>query len=135
MDNNNTIFPEEMVLQNGSSYILAHDIKTIQDLCREISEADEKDKILYVAYWTKKHLKVFGYGEGSGILSKVPDHFENDFDLATPIYASDNFNVVYFLSTITEALYQIDPECVAEDNELGYRIRKGIEYQIYRKIR
>lgn len=144
MDNSNTIFPEKLVLQDGSEYVLAHDIKTMQELYNAVNlvkqinkkESPKKQKnIILAAYWTKKHLKVFGYGEGSGILSKVPEHFENDLDLATPIYVSHNLTVAYFLSDITEALYQIDPENLEEDEEESCRFNKGIEYQIYRKIK
>lgn len=118
-------FPKTLVVGN-SKYELAEDIKTFDDLYDAVSNDEE---IVFAYYWTKRHLKQFPYF--GGWLGQ-PKSFDNDLDLATAMYVSDEKVVCYQVSTYTEAVYTILPS----DFEVvdGVRIAGGIEYQIYRAV-
>ena len=105
-------------------YELAEDIKTMEDLFKALN-ADED--IVFAYYWTKRHLKQFDYF--SRWLGQ-PKSFDNDLDLATCIYVSDEQKVSYQVSMYTEAVYTILPEDLEETE--GVRVAGGIEFQIYR---
>ena len=107
------------------TYELAEDIKTFDDLY----DALEKDEdIVFAYYWTKRHLKQFDYFMG---WLGQPKSFDNDLDLATAMYVSDDKKVSYQISMYTEAVYTILPTDFEEVD--GVRVAGGIEYQIYRK--
>lgn len=119
------VFPKTFEVE-GSKYELAEDINSFDDLY----DAINKDEVVVFAYyWTKRHLRQFPYF--GGWLGQ-PKSFNNDLDLATAIYVSDEKVVSYQVSAYTEAVYTILPT----DLEVvdGVRIAGGIEYQIYRKV-
>lgn len=118
------MFPATLTV-GDETYELAQDIKTIEDLHKELeNDAD----IIFAYYWTKRHLKQFPYF--GGWLGQ-PKQFDNDLDLATCIYVSDENKVSYQISMYTEAVYTIIASDFAEED--GIRTAGGIEYQIYRK--
>lgn len=119
-------FPEELTV-GDTTYKLAHDIKTMEDLHTALENDEE---IVFAYYWTKRHLKQFPYYVGSELAN--PKSFDNDLDLATAIYVSDEGKVSYQISMYTEAVYSINPSAMEEDN--GVRISTGMEYQIYRAV-
>ena len=118
------MFPKEISV-GDDTYELAEDIKTFDDLY----DALEKDEdIVFAYYWTKRHLKQFPYFMG---WLGQPKSFDNDLDLATAMYVSDEKKVAYQISMYTEAVYTILPTDFEEVD--GVRVAGGIEYQIYRK--
>ena len=118
------MFPKEISV-GDDTYELAEDIKTFDDLY----DALEKDEdIVFAYYWTKRHLKQFDYFMG---WLGQPKSFDNDLDLATAMYVSDEKKVAYQISMYTEAVYTILPTDFEEVD--GVRVAGGIEYQIYRK--
>lgn len=118
------MFPKEISV-GDDTYELAEDIKTFDDLY----DALEKDEdIVFAYYWTKRHLKQFDYFMG---WLGQPKSFDNDLDLATAMYVSDEKKVAYQISMYTEAVYTILPTDFDEVD--GVRVAGGIEYQIYRK--
>ena len=118
------MFPKEISV-GDDTYELAEDIKTFDDLY----DALEKDEdIVFAYYWTKRHLKQFNYFMG---WLGQPKSFDNDLDLATAMYVSDEKKVSYQISMYTEAVYTILPTDFEEVD--GVRVAGGIEYQIYRK--
>ena len=118
------MFPKEINV-GDDTYELAEDIKTFDDLY----DALEKDEdIVFAYYWTKRHLKQFDYFMG---WLGQPKSFDNDLDLATAMYVSDDKKVAYQISMYTEAVYTILPTDSEEVD--GVRVAGGIEYQIYRK--
>ena len=119
------IFPKTLEV-GDSKYELAKDIKTLDDLYEALGNDEE---IVFAYYWTKRHLKQFPYF--SGILGQ-PKSFDNDLDLATAIYVSDEKKVCYQVSMYTEAVYTILPMDFEEVD--GIRISNGMEYQIYRAV-
>lgn len=118
-------FPKSLAV-GDSKYELAEDIKTFDDLYNALANDEE---IVFAYYWTKRHLKQFPYF--GGWLGQ-PKSFDNDLDLATAIYVSDEKKVSYQVSMYTEAIYTILPTDF--DVEDGVRIAGGIEYQIYRAV-
>lgn len=118
-------FPKTLEV-GDAKYELAEDIKTLDDLYNALGNDEE---IVFAYYWTKRHLKQFPYF--GGWLGQ-PKSFDNDLDLATAIYVSDEKKVSYQVSMYTEAIYTILPTDF--DVEDGVRIAGGIEYQIYRAV-
>lgn len=114
-------------LQVGDeTYKLAPEIKTMEDLYTTLQDGEKE--VVFAYYWTKRHLKQFNY---FGNLLGQPKSFDNDLDLATAIYVSDEKKVSYQVSMYTEAFYTVLPEHLEEEN--GIRIAGGIEFQIYIK--
>lgn len=118
-------FPKTLTV-GDSKYELAEGINTLDDLYEALNKDEE---IVFAYYWTKRHLKQFPYF--SGWLGQ-PKSFDNDLDLATAIYVSDEKKVSYQVSMYTEAIYTILPTDFEEED--GVRIAGGIEYQIYRAV-
>ena len=118
-------FPKTLEI-GDSKYELAEDIKTLDDLYEALNKDEE---IVFAYYWTKRHLKQFPYF--GGWLGQ-PKSFDNDLDLATAIYVSDEKKVSYQVSMYTEAIYTILPTDFEETD--GVRVAGGIEYQIYRAV-
>lgn len=118
-------FPKTLEV-GDSKYELAEDIKTLDDLYEALNKDEE---IIFAYYWTKRHLKQFSYF--GGWLGQ-PKSFDNDLDLATAIYVSDEKKVSYQVSMYTEAIYTILPTDFEETD--GVRVAGGIEYQIYRAV-
>ena len=119
------MFPKTLEV-GDSKYELAEDIKTLDDLYEALNKDEE---IVFAYYWTKRHLKQFPYF--GGWLGQ-PKSFDNDLDLATAIYVSDEKKVSYQVSMYTEAIYTILPTDFEETD--GVRVAGGIEYQIYRAV-
>ena len=118
-------FPQTIEV-GDSKYELATDIKTMEDLYEALNKDEE---IVFAYYWTKRHLKQFNY---FGQLLGQPKSFDNDLDLCTAIYVSDEKKVAYQVSMYTEAFYTVLPEHF--DEEDGIRVAGGIEFQIYRAV-
>ena len=118
------MFPKTIEV-GDAKYELAEDIKTLEDLYEALNKDEE---IVFAYYWTKRHLKQFDYFMG---WLGQPKSFDNDLDLATAIYVSDEKKVSYQVSMYTEAVYTILPTDFEEVD--GVRVAGGIEYQIYRK--
>ena len=118
-------FPQTIEV-GDSKYELATDIKTMEDLYEALNKDEE---IVFAYYWTKRHLKQFNY---FGQLLGQPKSFDNDLDLCTAIYVSDEKKVAYQVSMYTEAFYTVLPEHFEEED--GIRVAGGIEFQIYRAV-
>lgn len=118
------MFPNEISV-GDDTYELAEDIKNFDDLYNALEKDEE---IVFAYYWTKRHLKQFPYFMG---WLGQPKSFDNDLDLATAMYVSDEKKVAYQISMYTEAVYTILPTDFEEVD--GVRVAGGIEYQIYRK--
>ena len=119
------MFPQTLEV-GDTKYEIATDIKTMDDLYNALSNDEE---IVFAYYWTKRHLKQFTYF--GGWLGQ-PKSFENDLDLATAMYVSEEKKVTYQISMYTEAVYSIIPSDFEEVD--GIRVSGGIEFQIYRAV-
>ena len=118
-------FPPSLTV-GESNYELAEDINSMEDLYNALENDEE---IVFAYYWTQRHLKQFDYF--AGWLGQ-PKFFDQDLDLATTMYVSDEGKVSYQVSMYTEAVYTILPK----DFEVtdGVRFASGIEFQIYRAV-
>ena len=119
------MFPQTITV-GENKYELASDIKTMEDLYNALQNEQE---IVFAYYWTKRHLKQFPYFEG---FLGQPKFFDNDLDLATTIYVSDEKKVAYSVSMYTEAVYSVFPSGIEETD--GVRFSNGIEFHIYRAV-
>lgn len=119
------MFPEVLEIGN-KKYTVARDIKNMDDLYEAYNGEQE---IVLAFYWSKRLLKQFSYGDGS---LPAPKSFEQDLDVTSCMYVSDEKTVSYHLSIYTEALYQVMPDAIPEEN--GCRYSNGIEFQIYREV-
>ena len=107
------------------------DIKTIED----VRNAMESGKSLVFAfYWSKRHLKQYSNNYDSmGINGgKKFTEFENDIDLAMPVYASERGAVIYAASVISEVPYVILPDHLEIVD--GMRFNGGTEFNIYELV-
>ena len=82
------MFPKTIEV-GDAKYELAEDIKTLEDLYEALNKDEE---IVFAYYWTKRHLKQFDYFMG---WLGQPKSFDNDLDLATAMYVSDEKKVAY----------------------------------------
>ena len=119
-------FPDEIKV-GDDTYQIALDIKNMDDLYKALSEGKE---VVFAYFWSKRLLKQFRYGDG---LLGQPKSFNDDLDLATCVYCSDEKKVAYNVSLYTEAFYAIYPEELEIDEETGLRYSDGIEFHIYTK--
>lgn len=120
-------FIEDRIVAKKIYYTIAHDIKSIEDLKKEIDE-NGNGNIILAFCWTKNDLETYNY---STYLEK-PKFFKRDLDLTSPLYISNTIG--YFISKYTEALYTITSQDIKELKEYGCRVMNNIKYQIYRKI-
>ena len=109
-----------------TNYELAHDIKTMEDLYKALEKDEE---IVFAFYYDKKMLKQAPYF--FDVLGH-PKSFDNDLDLATTIYVSEEFKVAYHISMYTEGCYNTIPDDFEEVD--GIRYAGTMIYQIYRAV-
>lgn len=117
------VFPNTLSV-GDTTYTLANNIKNMDDLYNALNNDEE---IIFAFYWTKRHLKQFSYFNG---WLGQPKTFDNDLDLASTIYVSDEKKVSYQVSMYTDAMYAILPQDLEVTD--GIRYSSGIEFQIYR---
>lgn len=127
--NNGTVqkdaFPNTLKV-GDTKYELAHDIQTMEDLYKALEKDEE---IVFAFYWSKKMLKQYPYFYG---MLGQPKSFENDLDLATTIYVSEERKIAYHISMYTEGCYNILPDDFEEVE--GVRYAGTVEFQIYRAV-
>lgn len=118
-------FPAKIDVQ-GETYEVATDITSMDKLYDAVN-ADED--ILLAFYYPKRNIKQFGYF--NNILG-TPKSFENDLDLASVLYVSEEKKVSYAISVYMEAPYTILPE----DFEVvdNVKISGCLEFDVYRKV-
>lgn len=118
-------FPETIKF-GDTQYELAHDIQSMEDLYNALENDEE---IVFAFYWSKIMLKKYPYFYD--MLGK-PKSFENDLDLATTIYVSEERKIAYHISMYTEGCYNTLPEDFEEVE--GVRYAGAVEFQIYRAV-
>lgn len=105
----------------------AQDIKTFADLKKAL-EAEEE--VYFAIYWSERLLRQFDYN-GNLATVKKPKKFENDLDLVSCIYLSDEEKLAVGISSYTDMPYIIQPKDmeVTEDN---MRYTNNMEFELYR---
>jgi hypothetical protein len=119
-------FPK-VVESNNYGKLTAVDIEDVKELYKAV--VDEGRSIVFAFYWNERHLAQFVY-DSFGINKKPFKKFENDLDLASVVYASDEGKVAYCVSLNSELSYMIMPEDMKAD-ENGLRFSQGVEFAIY----
>lgn len=120
------MFPKEITL-GDNTYQLCPEVKTMKQFKAEVQKGTG---FIFTFYWTQRLLRQYEYAGGEFNVPK--EGFENDLDIATPIYVSDNDIVVYCISAVTESLYQVMPDHFEEFE--GVRYSRGIEFQLYKSV-
>lgn len=118
-------FPAKIDVQ-GDTYEVATDITSMDKLYDAVN-ADED--ILLAFYYPKRNIKQFGYF--NNILG-TPKSFENDLDLASVLYVSEEKKVSYAISVYMEAPYTILPEDFEVVDDV--KISGCLEFDVYRKV-
>lgn len=117
-------FPSKVELE-GNVYKKATHITDMDSLYTALN-ADEE--ILIAFYQPARNIKQFGYFNN---LLGTPKSFDNDLDLTSVIYVSEEKKVAYSVSVYMEAPYTILPE----DFEVvdGVKISGYLEFEVYKK--
>ena len=118
-------FPSTLKV-GDTNYELAHDITSMEDLYNALNNDEE---VVFAFYYNKKMLKQAPYFYD--MLGR-PKSFENDLDLATTIYVSEEMKIAYHISMYTEGCYNTLPDDFEEVE--GVRYAGTMEYQIYRAV-
>ena len=118
-------FPDTLTV-GDTKYAIAHDIASMDDLYNALENDEE---IVFAFYWSKAMLKKYPYFYN--MLGK-PKSFDNDLDLATTIYVSEEKKIAYHISMYTEGCYNTLPEDFEEVE--GIRYAGSSEFQIYRAV-
>ena len=98
-------------------------------------------ELIFAAYWTKRHLKEYGYAHMTGC--PVPKSgFPDDLDMLQALYACENVERVYVISAYTEAVFAfngediVPVECETNDGEkYNVRYSNGMEFEIYEVVK
>lgn len=122
----NKLFPNSLKFDD-TNYELARDITSMEDLYEALESNEE---IVFAFYYNKKMLRQAPYFYD---MFGRPKGFENDLDLATTIYVSDERRIAYHISLYTEACYNTLPEDFEEVE--GIRYAGTMMYQIYRAVK
>lgn len=128
------MFPEEMELFNVE-FRAAREIKTYEDLLKVYENYE--GNVYIAAYWNKRHLRQFNYGEQFHLNKFNLKQFKDDLDMLSVAYVSDfeGEPVAVAVSSYTGAVYKFFgneiPEIVDEDEGYRLRVSNGMEYEIY----
>lgn len=121
------VFADSFEVQFGTLE-KAQDIKDFKDLAEALKNEEE---IYFAFYWTSRLLRQFDYCPIKTV--KKPKEFDNDLDLVSCIYLSDEGTLAIGVSSYTDAPYIIAPEDmkVTED---GFRYSNQMEFEVYRLV-
>lgn len=132
------IFPKEIDHEHHGKLVACPDkYHTIE----EIREAlDEGKDLIFASYWTKRHIKEYGYAQIHDV--PVPKKgFPYELDTLQALYVCDGIDRIYAISTYTEAMFAftaedlVPTECETNDGEkFLMRYSAGLEYEIYEVV-
>lgn len=129
------IFPKTLEHEAlGTLVACPNKYKNIKEFAKAIEDGKQ---ILFVCYWTKRHIKEFSYAQRFEVPTPKAG-FPDDLDLLQVIYVCENIPRVYALSVYTEAMLKFfeedlaRTECKTNDGEsFSMRYSAGLEYEIY----
>lgn len=105
----------------------------------EVVEALDSGVEIFIAnYWTKKHIKQYGYSSMTNTPSK-PKEFKHDLDICMAIVHTESFKRLWAMSQYTEGMFfyeEEDFEYVKDtdaktDEDFEVRVSNGMEFEIY----
>lgn len=133
------IFPKEIDHEHHGKLVACPDkYHTIEEIRKALNE--EGKSLIFASYWTKRHIKEYGYAQTHGV--PVPRAgFPYELDTLMAVYVCDSIDRVYAISTYTEAMFSflaedLEPtECEGNDGEkFLMRYSAGLEYEIYEVV-
>ena len=110
------LFPETISLdtEDGEVEYTRTDVSSMEELCDILSDEDTDAVVAF--YWSSKDVKK-DYPKVTDNM-KALKSFDNDLDLAIPVYVSDEKELAYFVSLYTEAYYDVLKYEVTDDEEM-----------------
>jgi len=118
-------FPDSLTV-GDSTYTKADDLT---DLAKIREAIENGETIVFAYYWSKEMLRTTDY---FGRLLGQPKSFDNDLDLCTAIYVSDENVVSYQVSMYTEAVYSIIPDDFKTAKD-GLKVAGHLYFEVYRE--
>lgn len=134
------MFPEEISFEaedGEKTLVRAHEKYHTMD---DIREAINSGATLFIAaYWTKAHIKKYGYKESFYLMNEAPSSFPDDLDILSIVVACDTMERVFAMSTYTEAMYRFDKpdfepvedEDPSDGSKFTVRVSNGMEFEVY----
>ena len=132
------IFPKEIDHKHLGKLVACPDkYHTIEEIRGAL---DEGKDLIFASYWTKRHIKEYGYAQIHDV--PVPkEGFPYDLDTLQALYVCDGVDRIYAISTYTEAMFAftsedlVPTECETNDGEkFLMRYSAGLEYEIYEVV-
>lgn len=105
----------------------------------EVVEALDSGTEIFIAnYWTKKHIKQYGYSTMLNIPTN-PKEFKHDLDICMAIVHTESFKRLWAMSQYTEGMFFYEEEDFeyVEDTDaktgekFEVRVSQGMEFEIY----
>lgn len=127
------VFPQVINDKNIGKLIACRNEYQTIDSIRDALEAGKQ--LVIAGYWTKRDILQFNYSESKKV--KCPATFPNDLDLIQIVIVCDNNDMLYAMSSYTEAMYtfleeDLEPLEDSDGNDkFTIRISEGMEFEIY----
>lgn len=134
-----SMFPEELSFEADDGEKTLTRVHDKYHTMQEVRDAINDGKTLFIAaYWTKMHLKKYGYAEMFH-LTDTPKPFPDDLDILNIVVACDTMDRVFAMSTYTEAMYRFDKpdfepvedEDPSDGEKFTVRVSNGMEFEVY----
>lgn len=135
-----SMFPEELSIETTDGEITLKRVHEKYHSVQEIREATENGVSLFIAaYWTKLHIKKYGYKEQYSLMNDAPKSFPDDLDILNVVVACDSMERVFAMSNYTEAMYRFDKpdfdpiedEDPSDGSKFTVRVSNGLEFEVY----
>ncbi len=137
-----SIFPPEFTFEGFKFIAVPFKYQTMDEI-RDVINQENKNSLIFAAYWTKRHIRQFNYADNFKLKKTVSEdlEFENDMDIVIPQFALNMEDTIVAVSAYTEAVYSFKGEelKVVEDtdsdgNKYVLRFSNGMEFQIYELV-
>lgn len=134
------MFPEELSFEAEDGEKTLVRVHEKYHTMSEVRDAINNGATLFIAaYWTKAHIKKYGYKDMFALMNEAPTHFPDDLDILNIVVACDTMERVFAMSTYTEAMYRFDKpdfdpvedEDPADGSKFTVRVSNGMEFEVY----
>lgn len=134
------MFPEELSFEAEDGEKTLVRVHEKYHTMSEVRDAINNGATLFIAaYWTKAHIKKYGYKEMFVLMNDAPSHFPDDLDILNICVACDTMERVFAMSTYTEAMYRFDKpdfepvedEDPSDGSKFTVRVSNGMEFEVY----
>ena len=134
------MFPEEVEFETDDGTHTLVRVHEKYHTMQEVRDAINEGKTLFIAaYWTKLHIKKYGYADQFYLMGDAPKSFPDDLDILNIVVACDTMDRVFAMSTYTEAMYRFDKpdfepvkdKDPSDGSEFTVRVSNGMEFEVY----